>query len=795
MDGAVPSRTETFGDLLRRYRLDAGLTQEALAERSGLSVRGISDLERGARTRPQRETLRLLADGLGLVGDGRLKFLQVDRRPAPDPIRNSLGFAARLPVPQDEFVGRETEITVLQGLLGEASTRLVTLTGPGGSGKTRLALETAAGLQDAYPGGVWFLDLAALTDPDLLLPHIAAGVGVRERGWQPLLSQLASAFSDGRSLLILDNLEQFRPYAAMSRRVAGLLAAVPGLTVLATSRAPLRLRLERELVVSPLPVPAPDDSSLDRLLASPSVRLFIVRAQSARPGFSPSAFNAEPVAALCRRLDGVPLAIELAAARARALSPADLMTRLGDGLNLLSDRGHERPDRQKTLESAIAWSVDLLTAEDQAVFRRLAVFAGGFTLEAAEAVLAAAPPATADGLGSLEVLVEQGLVLAEEQPGGTLRYRLLETVRAFAAARLRERSEDDAACKAHAAYFAALGFEAERRMRLTPLAYLAQLGPEVANLRAAFEWAEADGQAENELWLALAFGAITYMQGRVAEARQWVERAVARPDSSLAVLRARALVQAGWLALYQGELEVAERAARAVITLADGEPMVRADGLNLLGCVAMDHGHEAEAARFFEDALATIDGLADAGELLPFIHNNLGVLASVRGDLRAARAQYEAALAALPGGAHLLRSTLFGNLGKIDKDEGNYRLAAQWFGEAFAAHHELGYPGDAADWLEAAAQIAATMGIVDASARLLGAAAVLRDSVDGVIEPQNLAAHECAVAQTRERLGEARFAASWAQGQRLTKEEAIAAAEAVFASVSESSSWGNGVVR
>jgi class 3 adenylate cyclase len=291
-----------------------------------------------------------------------------------------------LPAPPTPLIGRESDVAAVLQAFREG-TRLVSITGPGGTGKTRLALETAAELMDDYPDGVWFLDLSGLHDPDLLLPQIAATLGVRESGAQPVAERLAGHFAGQCVLLVLDNLEQFRPQGTVGRVIADLLAAAPGLAILATSRAPLRLRFERELPLSPLAVPVAADTTIEALSISPSVRLFVERAQAVRPGFVLGPRNAAAIAALCRRLDGLPLALELAAARVRTLTPADILMRLGERLDLLADAKADRPDRQRTMEAAVAWSFDLLGPAEQAAFRRLSVFVGGSTLEAAEAVL------------------------------------------------------------------------------------------------------------------------------------------------------------------------------------------------------------------------------------------------------------------------------------------------------------------------------------------------------------------------------------------------------------------------
>jgi predicted ATPase/class 3 adenylate cyclase len=402
-----------------------------------LTSQAVQQLVRGAL--PQGVETRSL-------GEHRLRDLQepevVFQIAAPGlldafpPLRSLPSHPTNLATPPTRLIGREAELPGVLLLLEEGA-RLVTLTGPGGTGKTRLALEAAAEALASFPGGVWFLDLASVTDPTLLLDQIAGVLGIREYVDRGPLDQMANALAGRRTLLVLDNLEQFRPFDMLGRIVADVLGAAPELAILATSRAPLRLGLEREVPVPPLPLPTATETALEALSASPAVALFVTRAAAARPGFVLTPQTAPAVAELCRRLDGLPLAIELAAARVRALGPADILARLGERLDLLADRGPDRPGRQRTLEATIAWSHHLLAADEQAALRRLAVFAG-FDLAAAESVLGSMNPTVPDALASLELLVEQSLVRTEEQPDGSLRYHMLETVRSFARARLRE---------------------------------------------------------------------------------------------------------------------------------------------------------------------------------------------------------------------------------------------------------------------------------------------------------------------------------------------------------------------
>ena len=496
----VDTSSATFGMLLRQLRLAAGLTQEGLAERAGVSARGVQDLERGVRMAPRAETLRLLADALDLDAAARSTLIT-----AAHPELASPGSAAspeRLsppPIPATPLVGREPEVAAACAQLrrpgGEVGTRLLTLTGPGGVGKTRLALAIAAELAADYAEGVAWVELAPVRDPDLVAAVVARAFGVRESGDQPVAETLVTFIAKRRLLLVLDNLEHVLAAAPL---VAQLLAAGPQLTVLATSRTRLRLRGEQELSIPPLAVPGADETQppLEGLAGVAAMRLFTERAQEVLPDFALTAENAAAVAAICRRLDGLPLALELATVRIKLLPPAALLSRLERRLPLLSGGARDLPHRQQTMRDAIAWSHDLLTTDEQAVFRRLAVFVGGFTLEVAEdvggrfarggEVEREAPPSVLDLVASL---CDQSLLRPLSPTGSEPRLALLETIREYAGECLVASGEEEDTRHAHAACFLALAERAEPELTgPTQTAWLDRLEVEHDNLREALGW-------------------------------------------------------------------------------------------------------------------------------------------------------------------------------------------------------------------------------------------------------------------------------------------------------------------
>src|SRR5918998_475514 len=521
------------------------------------------------------------------------------------PLRSLDARPNNLPRQPTPFLGREREVAEVVQMLRGDHVRLLTLTGTGGSGKTRLALQAAAEALDAFPDGVSFVPLAPLADPALIPSAVAQALQVPEQGGRPVVEVLRDHLAGKQFLLILDNCEHL--LTAVADLIADLLAASSGLTVLATSRAPLRLRAEREWEVPPLALPCrpPPPPTAEHLPPYAAVRLFVERAQAVRPSFEVDNASAPAVAEICWRLDGLPLAIELAAARVRLFPPEALLARLENRLPFLTGGARDAPARQRTLRDAIAWSHDLLDPEERAVFRRLAAFAGGFTLDAAEAVVN--PDGELDVVGLVERLCEHSLLRTEDEAGDEPRFWMLETVREFAAERLSESGDEETTRDAHAAFFAALVEQARTGMEgPDEAAWHARLTVEHSNVRTALGWLLERGEAETALVMAAGVRRFWEFRYHYAEGIDWLERALAAAGPAPTSVR-------GW-------------------------------GLRSLSNLVFVTGDAPRAAAFVEEALAIFRGEGDdAGVSIALA--SLAIVHTALGEVTAARAAAEEGLA------------------------------------------------------------------------------------------------------------------------------------------------------
>jgi predicted ATPase/DNA-binding XRE family transcriptional regulator len=507
----------SFAALLRRLRAEAKLTQEELAEAARLSPRSVSDLERGISRTARKDTALLLADALSLAGPVRVSFVAAARgkAPAADVLAARWGVPSparhNLPAPLTSFLGREGDLASLEGLFGQA--RLVTLTGTGGAGKTRLAIEFAAGATGRFADGVWLANLAGISDPGLVAAQVMEALGVRQEAGLPVMEALSYRLRTAELLLLLDNCEHLLD--ACAELAEALLASSPGLRVLATSREPLGVPGEVVYLVLPLAVPS-EAAGEQAIAQAAAVRLFMARGSAARGGVSAGVAPAAVAGRICRKLDGLPLAIELAAARLGTLSAAEIEEHLVEAFGFLASRGRAPDPRHQALQAAMDWSYDLLTAAERELFEQLSVFAGSFGLAQVAEVCTSGDLAAA--LEVADALAGKSLVTAELDEDGT-RYRLLETIRQYAAARLAKAGDPEAIRQRHARAYLHLA-DRERDP--------AVLVRDLDNFRAALEWAVPGGD-ESGPQLAAALGDFWLARGLLQEGRLWLERVLAGP--------------------------------------------------------------------------------------------------------------------------------------------------------------------------------------------------------------------------------------------------------------------------
>jgi predicted ATPase/class 3 adenylate cyclase len=717
-----------------------------------------------------------------------------------------------LPIQPTPLVGRERQVAEVRTLL-DGGARLVTLTGPGGVGKTRLGLQAAAELVDRFDDGVVFIPLASIGDPDLVISTIAQTLGLRETGGLPLQDTVKGYLADRHLLLVLDNFEQVLHAAPL---VADLLAACPKLAALVTSRAVLHLRGERELAVPPLACPDPDDGhAVENLSRYAAVALFVQRATAETRTFSVTDENASAVAEICRRVDGLPLGIELAAVRVRLLTPQALLARMERRLPILTGGPRDLPERQRTLGDTIAWSYDLLDEGEQRLFRRLSVFEGGCTLEAAETVCSADEDLGIPILDSLAALITQSLVLRLEGPDGEPRFTMLETIREYGLRRLDESGEAVDIRRRHAEYFLRLSMPSDAARRGPEQAtWLRRLEREHDNLRVMLAWSvEAQDEPDVLARIARAFWRFWWMRGHLSEARRWLERALARATEPPA--RIEVLQIAGRLAFFQDEYPRANALLTEAIAMsrASGDQGSLASGLETLSYVTRLAGDYERAAELCDESLALTRQLGN-GVRIGYSLHACALVAYGQGDVgRAAEAWEEALRLHRESGyitfvPHLLhglarlamerdeleRATMLCEEAAelFEQQDDNYGLLLCLIGlmriaqrrgdtgqvvrlasEVLALGRTWGSRTAIRNVLESLASVARARGDPNRAARLFGAAETLRETL-GQAPSTEHSRDEAEIATVHSELGEETFAAAWQDGRAMTLEQAIA---------------------
>jgi len=721
----------------------------------------------------------------------------------------------QLPAQRNPLVGRERELLAARQLLLQQGIRLVTLTGSGGTGKTRLAVQLAEDVAEQFAGGVWFVGLASILDPALVASAIAQALEVRASGTRPLAEDIKEHLRRmPPTLLLLDNFEQVLSAAPV---VTELLEAARALKILVTSRAALHLYGEQELQVPPLALPDPGARpGVESLSQCPAIALFVERARAVKPGFALTEENAAPVTEICARLDGLPLAIELAAARVKVLTPAAMLARLESRLRLLTGGARDLPERQQTLRRAMDWSHELLTAEEQKVFRRLGVFAGGFTLEAAEGVANAGEDLELDVFDGVASLVDKSLLQQTGEAAGEARYGMLETVREYGIERLGASGEEPETRRAHAAYFLVLAEEGAPQMYSgsEQAVWLERFFAEHDNIRAALAWLTVTGNAEWGLRLVRALSQFWVEHAHPAEGRQRVAALLKLPGAS-APLRMRALSIAVTLCNRQGDfvsaLELGQQNMEIARELGDrpaiaanlngravtqallgnydaakalheesfgiwqelGEQASAARMLSNLADIYKSEGDYARARSLHEQSYLSLEALGD-GVGMAWSLNHQGDVARAQGDVPAARRLYEAGLAIFrerhdgPGAASSLR-----DLGRVATEEGDHHRAHRLYSESLRISRQLGRRWDVAGLLEEMARSAARQGAWERALRLTGGAAALRQRIGAPLAPTEKVKLDADLDPARRALPGAAATTAWMRGWAMSPDEAI----------------------